>query len=245
MMIPYTLMIPSHLTTNLPSPCTIAHLTTSLPSPCTIAPPHHQPPQPLYECLMYEWHTLWVTYFMSDTLYEWHTLWVTHFMSDTLYEWHTLWVTHFMSDKLYEWHTLWATNFMSDILYLTGAREGGFCPGKMQRGGGEGDEGGVGEGDDASTTVGGFVPGEFVCPTNLMLFTCSSLVGGTLHGKHFEFPFSRNRVCVCVCVCEAHCNTLQHTATHCNTLQHTATHHSVRIRIILRVGSKIVWGGYD
>jgi len=81
---------------------------------------------------------------------------------------------------------------VSDILYLTGAREGGFVPGKMQRGGGEGDEGGVGEGGNASTTAGGFVPGEYVCPTHLMLFTCSSLVGGTLHATHFEFSFSTN-----------------------------------------------------
>jgi len=89
---------------------------------------------------------------------------------------------------------------MSDILYLTGAREGGFCPGKMQRGGGEGDEGGVGEGDNASTTVGGFVPGEFVCPTNL----CCSLVLHLLVAHFMENISSFHSVgivCVRVCVC--------------------------------------------
>jgi len=35
-------------------------------------------------------------------------------------------------------------------------------------------------------------------------------------------------------LCNAHCTTLQHTATHCNTLQHTATHcNTLQYRIIL------------
>ena len=62
--------------------------------------------------MIYEFHYIWISWYMNFTIYEFHDMWISRYKNFTMYEFHDLWISRYMNFTIYEFHDIWISLYI-------------------------------------------------------------------------------------------------------------------------------------